>query len=245
MPFIYTLVVTSCNRFELLDQTLESFIAFCDLPPAHIIVVEDSQNAGIFDVVQKYFPDAEIILNKRNIGQMASIDRAYGRVTTPYIFHCEDDWEFFRTGFIGESHIVLTSDPLVSMVGLRARSEFNPLVRDQPDTEVQGIGYIVMDPTRHPEHFSYSFNPGLRRRADAVAIGPFAALGGESDVSYHFKHRGFRNASLENPAVRHIGSGHHVDDPTQPKRHGNVVHRLGKSIRKRIKRLKRWMRDTQ
>jgi len=36
-----------------------------------------------------------------------------------------------------------------------------------------------------------------------------------------------------------------ADDPTQPKRHGNVIHRLGKSIRKRIKRLKRWMRDTQ
>ena len=245
MNFTYTLVITSCNRFDLLDRTLKSFIDFCDLPPAYIVVVEDSQNAGIFDVVQKYFPNAEIILNKRNIGQMASIDRAYGRVTTPFIFHCEDDWEFFRTGFIGESNIVLASDPLISMVGLRARSEFNPLVRDLPATKVQGVGCIVMDPTRHPEHFSYSFNPGLRRLADTIAIGPFAALGGEADVSYHFKRRGFRNASLENPAVRHIGSGHHVDDPTQSKRRGNVFQRLDKSIRKRIKRLERWLRDAQ
>jgi hypothetical protein len=38
---------------------------------------------------------------------MKSIDRAYADVTTPFIFHCEDDWRFFRSGFIEESLLLL------------------------------------------------------------------------------------------------------------------------------------------
>jgi len=31
----------------------------------------------------------------KNIGQIKSIDKAYSMVDTEYIFHCEDDWEFY------------------------------------------------------------------------------------------------------------------------------------------------------
>ena len=43
------------------------------------------------------------------------MDRAYSNVTTPFIFHCEDDWEFYRKGFIEDVEI-LTGQPEIEDV---------------------------------------------------------------------------------------------------------------------------------
>jgi hypothetical protein len=98
---------------------------------------------------------------------------------------------------------------------------------------------FALDPSLHPEYFSYAFNPGLRRMKDYHAIGPFAPLGHEEDVSYHFKRAGFRLANLEDPAVKHIGDDRHVRDPTQRPRAKTVWSRLKRSVNKRIKRWRR------
>jgi hypothetical protein len=170
---------------------------------------------------------------------MQAIDRAYAQVGTPLIFHCEDDWLFTRGGFMRESAALLQALPDVSMVGLRPRAELNPLVRASPVERLGDIAYFRMDPGLHPEYFSHSFNPGLRRLADYARFGPYAPLGQEPDVSYAFKQAGFRIANLEVPAVQHIGFGRHIDDPMHNPRPRNPVQRLGRSIRKRVKRLRR------
>lgn len=211
--------------------------------PEKIVLIEDSVTPGIEDVVRAA-PECsagpiELIVNQHQLGQIASIDRAYARVESPFVFHCEDDWEFFRTDFIAESFAVLDTHPKVSMVGLRARDQLNPRIRNAPGREVDGAAYFLHDPALHPEYFSYSFNPGLRRLSDVMALGPFTPIGGEADISYAFKKAGFQCGNLENPAVRHIGDGRHVDDPEQPKRTIGGLPRLKRSIEKRIKRLRR------
>jgi hypothetical protein len=65
------------------------------------------------------------------------------------------------------------------------------------------------------------------------------SLGEEADVSYAFKKAGYRIAYLEVPAVTHIGDGRHIDDPNFPPRARTVIDRLAKSVRKRVKRLRR------
>ena len=239
MSFSYALVVTSCGRFDLLARTLESLKAHADIAPAQVIVTEDSGDERARSIVEALYPGAEVIVNRPQLGQMASIDLAYSKVAHPYIFHCEDDWQFLRSGFIAQSLRLLETLPDVSMIGLRDRSLLNPLVRKSPTVEIAGVSCWLYDPSLHPEYFSYSFNPGLRRTKDARALGPFLPLGGEADVSYHFKRKGFRMAALAEPAVTHIGDDRHVDDPTQHKRARSLVSRLGNSLRKRIKRIKR------
>jgi|CXWL01.1.fsa_nt_gi hypothetical protein len=235
----YSVVVTSCGRFDLLRHTLQSLKDNLDQPPNAWIIIEDSGDERVRSVTAELGLDAEIILNRPQLGQMKSIDKAYAQVKTPYAFHCEDDWEFFRGGFIGESFAILEARPDVSIVCLRPRSEQNKLVRDAPSETVEGVRMFTLDPSLHPEYFSYAFNPGLRRMADYHAIGPFAPLGHEEDVSYHFKRAGFRLANLEAPAVKHIGDDRHVLDPTQPKRAKSVWARLRRSVKKRLKRLRR------
>lgn len=241
----YTVVLTSCGRFDLLAETIRSLLAHVDIPPAAFIVVEDTGDAAVQDALAPI--EAEfglrftLLLNRPQLGQMKAIDRAYEAVETPLIFHCEDDWEFFRSGFIDESRAILAAMPDVSMVGLRPRQELNPLVRDLPAERLgpDGPVFFPLDPTLHPEYFSYSFNPGLRRTAEALALMPFAAIGREEDVSYAFKKRGFRIANLEDPAVRHLGDGRHVNDPTSRPKPKTLLQRLRRSAGKRLKRIQR------
>ena len=89
-----TLIITSCNRNNLLSKTLCSFAKFNTYPIKECIIVEDS--SFILDISRLDIPHLDypirVISNRKNIGQVRSIDRAYAEVKTPYIFHCEDDW---------------------------------------------------------------------------------------------------------------------------------------------------------
>lgn len=235
----YTVVITSCGRFDLLRETLVSLFEMLDIAPARTIIIEDTGDEQVQDAVTGLKYPVEVVLNNPQIGQMKAIDKAYALVTTPYIFHCEDDWAFLRSGFVRESVEILDTCPDASMVGLRPRHELNPLIRDVAGMQVRGIACFALDPRRHPEYFSHSFNPGMRRLVDYQQLGPYAPKGREEDISYLFKRAGFRIYNLEIPAVRHIGDNRHVDDPTQSKRARSFLPKLKRSIMKRIKRLRR------
>jgi len=239
----YTLVITSCGRHDLLDLTLNSFIAFADVKPTEIIIIEDSKTAYIASARFTDYARMTLLQNEKRLGQIASIDRAYKHVKTPYIFHCEDDWQFERSGFITESFEILKQFPQASMVGLRPRHEQNPLVRDiKPSHSRSGVVYYPLDPSRHPEYFSYCFNPGLRRLCDYQKFAPFASIGHESDISYAFKAKGYAIYNLEKSAVHHIGDGRHINDPFLHTRPVYFWQKWQNSLRKRIKRLKRRIR---
>lgn len=238
----YTIVLTSCARHDLLGVTLRSLFAHLDRAPVETIIVEDSLTPPPPDVLAAIVGPSRLIMTGSPCGQMAAIDRAYGAVETPLIFHCEDDWEFFRAGFIAESEALLAADPAISMVSLRALSDMNPRLHGLGEHRLGPIAYHRAAPHLHPEYFGYSFNPGLRRRADARALQPFAAVGHEADVSYAFKKAGFVMAYLAAPAVRHIGDGRHVDDPVGPRRPRNIIERFERSVQKRMKRLRRHLR---
>lgn len=239
----YTIVLTSCGRFDLLTETLKSLFNSLDIPPTRTIVIEDTGNAEVERAVTDLKYPVEVVLNNPQLGQMKAIDKAYALVTTPYIFHCEDDWRFLRSDFLKESMTILQACADASMVCLRPRHELNPLIRNEPKIDVQGVQCFAQDPTKHPEYFGHSFNPGLRRLEDFKRLGPYAPRGREEDISYYFKKAGFKIYTLEVPAVEHIGNERHVDDPTQPKRARTFFPKLKRSIKKRIKRIKRALEE--
>lgn len=87
-PRDITFVLTSCGRFDLLAETLRTFVACNTAPIARWLVVEDSGREEVRDVVRGAGVPIELIVNDPPVGQMTSIDRAYATVDTPYIFHC-------------------------------------------------------------------------------------------------------------------------------------------------------------
>jgi hypothetical protein len=235
----YTVVITSCGRFDLLDRTLGSLQQHLEGPLDGVIVAEDSGNPDVQDVVRATFPDALVLLNRPQLGQLTSIDRAYSFVRTPFIFHCEDDWEFSSGSFLHPSAVLLEAFPELSLISLRARGELNRRLRNAPGRSYRGIPYFQADPALHPDYFGYSFNPGLRRTADYLRIGPFASFCGEREISYCFKKLGYTMGYLEDACVMHIGHDRHIDDPKMGRKARTTPQRLAHSARIRFDRLRR------
>ncbi|MEL7164021.1 MAG: glycosyltransferase family 2 protein [Pseudomonadota bacterium] len=202
-----TIVLTSCKRPDVLAETLQSITA-CDLSAVkRIIVIEDSDDLTIGQVVADALGDTPhlFLQNDRNLGQIASIDRAYAHVDTPFIYHCEDDWVFPTSLFIDESRAILSAQPDIHAVMLRDWAEAPEAQNRAAPAEVAGVPVRLANPKDHRRWGSFSFNPGLRRTADYTAHAPYASIGPERDLSLHYKLRGFRLAYLEAGNVRHIG----------------------------------------
>jgi hypothetical protein len=112
-----TLFITSCGRPELLKRTLESFVKYNTYPIKEAILCEDSGIPNIVDFVQNILPYTIVFCyNTERIGQMKTIEKYTPLIKTPYVFHLEDDYEFFDSGFIELSFKILESDPKISQV---------------------------------------------------------------------------------------------------------------------------------
>jgi hypothetical protein len=217
-----TLVVTSCGRLNLLRQTLRSFLKFNTYPITEGIIIEDSGKLDLSASLDIDFPfPTKIIQNETNLGQIKSIDIAYSQVKTPYIFHCEDDWEFFKRGFIEASLDILKQDSKVICVWLRA---YNDTMGHKLEKLPHGrYNYMALNFDR--VWHGFTFNPGLRPTRDCMRLHPYSDLEvlvkkkpmmlSEVDLTYYYKMLGYR-AAITNDGegyVRHIGYENHIDLP--------------------------------
>jgi hypothetical protein len=219
-----TAVLTSCRRYDLLEKTLKSFFTMNSAPLANFIVVEDGPD--IPKDVRDLFIGHPIdwISTGQRVGQIAAIDYAYSRVKTPYVFHMEDDWFFYRSGFLEKSRLVLEANPKCIQVQLRALDELiHPL--EEHTYANHGVAWrrLVLDFFGEGDWHGFSFNPGLRRLSDYVSVGgyglhtkfdleiPWLA---ESALSKLYRKRDFFAAVLSDDNgsgyVRHTGDGRHV-----------------------------------
>ena len=233
-----TFVLTSCDRFDLLERTLASFLAMNDYPIHRYIIIEDSPNSGIF-AIRDHFPDIplEIHLNDPPVGQMRSIDRAYAMVETEFVFHCEDDWLFTRAGIVAESIALLEAFENVTMVLPRGLIATGFMAEKQVEIEA-GVRYRTIDPRRHHHWGGISLNPGLRRLSDYHRMPGFAALGSESAASAAYKHAGLRMLSLEDGGVIHIGDEVSARNRNRRRSFPASLARLRRSLGSRLKH--RW-----
>jgi hypothetical protein len=224
-----TVVVTACNRIDLLERTLESFFTFNTY--AHIskvLVIEDSGIQNLNERLKERFANVTWLDNETRLGQIASIDRAYALIDTPYIFHCEDDWEFYEHGFIEASMTVLEANRKLIVVWLRAHDDTNGHPIDEDFLGVaktpcgDEVKYRMMALDYGGWH-GFSFNPGLRRLKDyrdhfpkgysqSFAFDRWNGGEGEGKIGAIYKSLGYRAAILDVPTgfVRHMGWGRHV-----------------------------------
>jgi len=232
-PNVFTTVLTSCGRFDLLAQTLSSFLDWFE--PQKIIVAEDSGDTSASAAFAAEFPVVEMRVNCPKLGQLRSIDKVYGTLSTPYVLHLEDDWEFSRSLDLDRVIAFMRARPDISVVCI-AHRVYHPRFAKGARTEVHdGIAYLVWDLDAHPKWFSYSFNPSIARTTLWRELGPFEQFVTEEDLSLFCKARGMRIAMVDPGIADHIGRSRHVHDPFQPIR--------PRTLRARLKRSagKRWM----
>lgn len=222
-----TLVLTSCGRLDLLERTLDSFFKYNTYPIEKYLIVEDSADKEVFNkcvkLNEKYENKLEFIFNEQKLGQLKSIDLAYSKVETDYIFHLEDDWEFYRSYFIDKSiklldvrHDILQiwirpkSDKIVNKIGKKVFIQKGVYYRKVlPATFYTGK---ILEDGKKELVFNYtgfSFNPGLKRLSDYKLIGSYQKYKQEHLIDYFYGMLGYSVVSLskddDDGYVKHIG----------------------------------------
>ncbi|MBX3438090.1 MAG: glycosyltransferase [Planctomycetaceae bacterium] len=229
MEPLVTGVLTSCGRHDLLVDTLQSFFATNAAPIDRMIVVEDGPEVPQSVRSKLEGQPIEWISTGVRVGQIAAIDYAYSRVATPYVFHLEDDWNFYRSGYIEKSLDILQENPKCIQVQIRALSDLmghplEPHIYRSGQAEWRRLA---------PDYFGeegdwhgFCFNPGLRRLSDYISVGGYGVHTkfdmkipwlSESALSKLYRLRDFYAAVLSDDNgsgyVRHTGDDRHVEAP--------------------------------
>lgn len=205
-----TLFITSCGRPHLLKKTLETFIMFNTYPIQEAIICEDSGINNCIDFAKDIlnFP-CKIIYNEKRIGQMRSIENGVKYITTPYVFHCEDDWEFYASGFIELSMQILESNDKISQVVLRSYHEYISIY-NMIINSVDNSNYNII--TLNDGNSIYSFNPSLKKIEIELLNIPYHYSDDEGTIQTKIQELGYISVVTKNPNgfVNHIGWDDHV-----------------------------------
>ena len=231
-----SVVLTSCGRQDLLERTIDSFLRFNTHPIEQFLVVEDGPLSANQALQEKYASHGiHWMSTEMRVGQIKAIDFAYARVETPYVFHCEDDWEFLHPAFIEKSLMLLDSDPHILQVRIRALDDTNGHPLSATRFFAGEIPFHVFDHdfaggNPHDGGYSdiwhgFSFNPGLRRMREYHLLGSFGSLDPasawqayrvEQRASEFYRDLGYYAVALADEQgqgyVRHIGGERHVAD---------------------------------
>ena len=243
-----TFVLTSCGRLDLLERTLDSFFKWNTYPIERYIITEDSADKSVFEECErlnreKYGNKLEFIFNYEKLGQSASIDKAYSMVDTEYIFHCEEDWEFYRRGFIEDSIKILETQPKVIQAWIRPKSDrilnrIEPKIYVLPgEVKVRRVlpaSFIVKGANEDgtdmiiKDYMGFSWNPGVKRLKDWQDLpNGYSEFEREHLVDHYYRDNGFMVVSLsendEQGYVKHIGWNRRADDPIYKKTNYKIL----------------------
>jgi len=213
-----TFCLTSCNRFDLLQITLNSFFAINTYPIEKFIVIEDS---GLIEMKDKIFgaygDKVQLIFNDVNLGPYRSIDKMYQQVETEYIFHSEDDWKFnTNSNLVKDSIEILEERKDINQVWVRTDIDRSWIENEINNTSTN-VPYQMVKNNHLGDWCGFSHNPGLRRKSDYLNMFPGGyssliinnqpAVNTEHNCNIHAGKQGYRAASLVNTSCVHIGAG--------------------------------------
>lgn len=221
--------ITHCmtigRRPDLLEETLTSLNSLPELPTLAINDFGDAETNAVF---ARHCPNGRLVGPGHRLGHHRAVDALYSHVTTPFIFHDEDDWQFGRTDFLQAARQLLMADPAISCVCLRDTTDMPLAAQDRATIETGcagGVSYQRLD-RLHEQWHGFTFNPHLARRSLWEELGGFSRFEKERHISRHLRAAGRFVAFLLPHACVHGGEGRSAfSGPPE-----------------RVKRLKTWLR---
>ena len=207
-----SVVITSFCRPDLLKRTIESFNKFNTYPIKEFIIIEDSGSPEMKHWLKKNYSHYKLIINDWNIGLIESIDKVYSQISTPYVFHTEDDFEFYKPGFIEKSLEILEAEENIMQVYIRPSGDSDNPVEDR----IYNIGessYRLFGNTVEGFWHGFCFQCGLRKMSAYDKIKPFVQWSDKKDglslreckIGQAYYDLGYRVAVLPEGYVRHTG----------------------------------------
>ena len=201
-----TIIMTSCDRWDLFQQTLDSFFKLNSYPYVAFHVHNDSVKPIPIEIKSKYADKGITWHEGTKRGLSAAWDYLVALVETEYFFNLEDDWLFE-----GNANFMQDSFDLIDGC-------FQVWIRDEKDhshplcycLKLHGVEYKVTK--QYGDWCGFSFNPSLRSAIDWRDMFP-NGVGGLDEIEISKNVSEFYFAySLVNSACRHIGNGRHTKD---------------------------------
>ena len=210
-----SVVCTSFNRPDLLEITLKSFFEYNTYEIEDFIVIDDSGEVGCNDHLSDLFIGINFQYNPERIGQVESIDKAYEQLCSRYVFHLEEDWEFYKSGFIEDSRSILKTTQTIQQVWIRSESDTNGHPHYDALRTTERCSYYIVKKNHNFKWHGFSFNPGLRRMGNYYQYGPYRSISkfypeqpwvSEMRIGQYMMELGFVSAIIKgNGYVKHIG----------------------------------------
>ena len=215
-----TLVVTTCCRLDLFVRTINSFLACCtDFGRiGRWICIDDNSSKDDRSEMKERFPFFEFVWKgPEDRGHAKSLQMLQDMATSPYIFHLEDDQEFFVQSDLitrclkGLSVGTSVGQCLVNLNYAESLDDYQ--IQGGMPFQYEGEAFVahLFDPGReivkglsncHWPHFS--LRPGLVRR-DVWDLGFQAVPFFEREFARRYTATGWRTIFLPDIYHRHTG----------------------------------------
>lgn len=171
-----SVVITSCDRTDLLSSLLHSMFTHNKFKFNEIIISEASGKTDVLTSLKKLYPFLTYLISDR-LSQVINIDIAYDHViknnrnnNVKYILHFEEDWIILRGGFVEKSIELLELNRNISVVSLHAPQISDWFRQLDPCCNFSSIGgYMKLDTDLGWGFFTWG--AGLRRVNDYIDIG--------------------------------------------------------------------------
>ncbi len=222
---LVTFTMTTCKRYDLFEKSLNSFINCCT--DIHLIdrwiCIDDNSSTSDRILMQDKYPFMEFIFkDSSEKGHAQSMNKLYtlDQITTPWIFHMEDDWQFYiPDNYITKCIQVLQENPKYGqcLVNKNYAETFEDIRIIGGITHETSLGMRYYeheyDTKKYQYHSNcsywphYSLRVGMTRRALYQEIGKFneSASHFEMEYAHRYVSAGYKTTFLEFISVIHIG----------------------------------------
>lgn len=207
-----TFILTSSNRFDLLQRTMDSFLNLNKYPIARYIISDDSTSPKCYEAIKKRYGNfCDVYTQKERLGYSTHLDTLFDKVKTEYVFTCEDDWLFYANPkFIEMSLHIYKDNPDIHQVWIRKNGCHN-----HPLGAIELVSGIKVQPVLkgyQDAWHGFSLNPALRRMSDIKKFFPngLKEYGDEIICNAHVENMGYKAVALVDSSIRHIGWNRHT-----------------------------------
>jgi glycosyltransferase involved in cell wall biosynthesis len=220
-----TAFILSCDRLEILDQTLKSFLSTRDYV-TRMVIVDDSARPGIFEsLVEKYGDFSDVICFPRNRSQWWAMDFMVSYCDTEYVFYVEDDWLFLQSGYLEKSRRILQKYRNIGNIDISLRT-FEEQGFQTREPEITDGEFYYKKLWRisdyHFHWYGWTGSPNLKRRDDLLLLGRVEKWHNEWNIDRRFLALGLKSVYLADRYVEHLGDhcsrmeGRRPDDGKTP-----------------------------
>ncbi len=207
-----TLCITMGRRPALLTRTLKTLLAHNRFDD--IVAVNDFNDAPTNAAYRALCPQGRLISPEQKLGHHGAVDAMYATVTTPYVFHCEDDWGFEPRPLLADCFALLDAAPDANSVCVRSVGDCRRIWNlSETRTTQAGLAYRVFN-EQEVDWGGFAFNPNLQPLSLWREHGPWSRYPQEVHISRALKALGQTVVYATPGFCRHIGKSASVSRMT-------------------------------